>query len=252
MQARIDEVAEVIGAADESLDQRIEVPVLEGPAGFARWASTYDRPGNRLVSVEQPAVWSLLDRLPRGRVLDAGCGTGRHTRRLLDLGHQVVGLDSSPEMVALARVDLPDVPFVYGDLSAVPLASSSFDLAVCGLVFEYVADIRPVLAELAVVVRPGGHVVISDVHPVQKLFGGAAYFEEPDGAAGVVRTYGHLHSAYVAAITDCNLEIGRCEEPAYRAEDLRGRGPVPNLIERARSAALVGLPAALIWELTVL
>jgi hypothetical protein len=39
-------------------------------------------PGNQLIDLEQPIVWGLLDGLPRGTVLDAACGTGRHAEHL--------------------------------------------------------------------------------------------------------------------------------------------------------------------------
>ena len=59
---RTDEIRRI---ASETEDERfglgIDVPALDVTAGYARWSTTYDEPGNPLVSVEQPIVWSLLD-----------------------------------------------------------------------------------------------------------------------------------------------------------------------------------------------
>src|SRR5437867_1862564 len=55
-----------------------------------------------------PAKWSKIEREAmrevRGRVLDVGCGPGRHAVYLQRKGHRVVGVDASPTQVALARV----------------------------------------------------------------------------------------------------------------------------------------------------
>src|ERR1700681_1285399 len=51
--------------------------------GYRTWAASYNEPGNPIIALEQPVVWSLIDRLPPGRALDAACGTGRHGRHLV-------------------------------------------------------------------------------------------------------------------------------------------------------------------------
>jgi len=68
-----------------------------------------------------------------GRVLDIGCGTGNATAPLAARGFEVVGLDPSADMLAVARAKLPDVPFLLGDVrdaplpGAITLAVSVFD-----------------------------------------------------------------------------------------------------------------------------
>src|SRR5260370_21478094 len=66
--------------------------------GYARWASVYDEP-NPLVIVEEPAARQALTGWPRPwRVLDVGCGTGRHSAHPGELGQTVTRIDASPEM----------------------------------------------------------------------------------------------------------------------------------------------------------
>jgi SAM-dependent methyltransferase len=69
-----------------------------------------------LIDVEQPIVREILNGLPVGVALDAACGTGRHTQYLASLGHRVVAVDSSPDMLAVARMRVPDAEFLDGDL----------------------------------------------------------------------------------------------------------------------------------------
>jgi SAM-dependent methyltransferase len=76
--------------------------------GYDRWAPFYDEPGNQLLDIEQPIVREILDSLPVGVALDAACGTGRHTTYLASLGHRVIGVDTSPEMLARAREKVPE------------------------------------------------------------------------------------------------------------------------------------------------
>lgn len=56
---------------------------LGARAGYRAWSESYDESGNPIIAIEPPAVWSLVDRLPPGRALDAACGTGRHTDHLV-------------------------------------------------------------------------------------------------------------------------------------------------------------------------
>lgn len=81
---------------------------------------------------------------PSSRVLDAGCGPGRVSGALRDLGHEVVGVDVDPVLVAAAREDFPDIAFVEADL-AQPLVEllpeGSFAGAVVpGNVLPFMAD----------------------------------------------------------------------------------------------------------------
>jgi ubiquinone/menaquinone biosynthesis C-methylase UbiE len=96
------------------------------------------------------------------RVLDAGCGAGRMSRYLADLGCPVEGLDLSPGMVAMARRDRPDLDFTVGSLSDLPYADNQFS----GVMLWYSIIHTPpagqarIFAEAARVLRPGGHVLV--------------------------------------------------------------------------------------------
>jgi SAM-dependent methyltransferase len=83
--------------------------------------------------------------LPRGsRILDAGSGTGRVGAHLALAGHEVVGVDIDPELVAAARQAHPGVRWLIGDLATLDLPalgiSEPFDAIVCaGNVMTFVA-----------------------------------------------------------------------------------------------------------------
>src|SRR5437879_6599309 len=46
----------------------------DAQSGYALWSQSYDQPGNPIIGLEQPTVWSLVDSLPPGPALDAACG----------------------------------------------------------------------------------------------------------------------------------------------------------------------------------
>jgi SAM-dependent methyltransferase len=105
-QARLAEVRALLSSADQ-LGEGVETPPITTGQGYRAWAESYDQPGNGLINLEQPVVRGILDGLPRGTALAAACGTGRHAEYLASLGHEVIGMDSSPEMLTVARAKVP-------------------------------------------------------------------------------------------------------------------------------------------------
>jgi len=96
--ARLREIRALLDSVEE-LGDGVEARPIATREGYARWAAFYDEPGNQLIDLEQPLVREILDGLPPGVALDAACGTGRHTTYLASLGHKVIGVDTSPEML---------------------------------------------------------------------------------------------------------------------------------------------------------
>ena len=249
-EARLAEVRHIVDSAEDAvLGVSILVPELDVTAGYALWSATYDAPGNPLIAVEQPAVWSLLETLTPGLALDAACGTGRHTRRLVELGHRVIGVDTTPEMLERARAAVPGAELARGDLVHLPLQTASMDLAVCSLALDHAPELLSPVRELARVVRPGGRVVISDVHPVMSALGAAAYFQAADGSSAFIRNHRHPHSAYLDAFADCGLQVRRCIEPPIGPGEVALQAIAMRFVPGAAEGAYLGLPGALVWDL---
>jgi len=96
------------------------------------------------------------------RILDAGCGTGRVGGFLLEAGHEVVGVDLDPELIAVARAEHPKGEWHVGDLAELDLPGN-FDAVVCaGNVITFVAPSTRVeiLRRLGAHVRPQGRVAV--------------------------------------------------------------------------------------------
>jgi SAM-dependent methyltransferase len=92
------------------------------------------------------------------RVLEVGCGPGWASEWIQEeLGAEVVAVDQSERMVALARER--GVEARVGDVQELPFEDESFDVALAAWMLYHVADLDRGLAELARVLRPGGRLV---------------------------------------------------------------------------------------------
>lgn len=248
-EARLAEVRRLVDAQDTTLDERSQMVEMDIADLYRTWAATYDAASRPILPIEQPVVWSLLEQSAPGRALDAACGTGRHARRLVDLGHTVVGVDLSAEMLERARTRVPEAEFTTADLSHLPLESDSFDVVVCGLALDHSPSLVDPLREMRRVVRPGGRIIVSDVNPVVSLLGGAAHVKLDDGSRGFVRNHQHLHGDFLAAFTEVGLEVRQCLEPTYRRADVELKRTAMSLVPEATLAAYVGMPAVVVWDL---
>ena len=109
------------------------------------------------------AYVEMLSADPAALVLEVGCGTGRVTKHLTDLGLDMLGLDLSPAMAAAAHASHAELPFAVAHARALPLQ----DAVLGGLVAWYslinmpTTSLTPVFAEFARVVRPGGAVLVA-------------------------------------------------------------------------------------------
>ena len=117
---------------------------------------------------ERPAMLALAGDVIGRRILDAGCGAGPLAAELRDRGAVVTGIDSSREMLALARKRLgEDVELYEADLrDRLPSGDETFDDVVASLVLHYLQDWSPTLVEFRRVLKPGGRLILSVEHPI--------------------------------------------------------------------------------------
>ncbi len=130
---------------------------------------------------ERPAILSLAGDVSGRRILDAGCGSGPLFEQLRSRGADVTGIDSSEEMLRLARERLGDQAKLHHVNLAQPLPfdDGAFDDVVASLVLHYLRDWSSPLEELRRVLAPGGRLIASVEHPFQSQLQagpGANYF----------------------------------------------------------------------------
>ncbi len=133
------------------------------PRDWIAWAR---KPGH-------DAFWYYRDGLAaligpgQGAALDVGCGEGRVSRLLKELGYRVTAVDAVAEMVAAARQAGSADAYGTGPASALPVADASFDLVLAYNMLMDVEDLDAAAAELRRVIRDDGRLVVSVVHPLR-------------------------------------------------------------------------------------
>lgn len=144
------------GELDSTEAEKVDWPAFL--AAFHR-----DRPGiaeevlSRAVSGEEnPYRWLARAVSPdTGRVLDLACGSGPVSRAVAGAARTVIGLDLSPDELALARKRGPG-PWVCGDARSLPFADESFDAVASSIGLVVVQPLDDVVSEIRRVLKPGG------------------------------------------------------------------------------------------------
>src|SRR5512132_694529 len=121
------------------------------------------RAGEWALTEEQqlPTYEAAIDRLRIGdghRVLEVGCGSGVFLRAAADRGATVTGIDSSEQLVELARVRVPEAEVVVGDLQRIPYDDDAFDVVAGFNAFFFADDIVSAFREAGRVAKVGGMV----------------------------------------------------------------------------------------------
>ncbi|HEX7599595.1 MAG TPA: class I SAM-dependent methyltransferase [Polyangia bacterium] len=167
---------------------------------YDRFAATYERERHRgYHRLIDELELELVRRYGSGcDVLEAGCGTGLLLAETARVARKAVGLDLSKSMLGLAQHRGLEV--VQGSLTALPLPDQSVDLVYSMKVLAHVPPIREALAELARVVRPGGHLLLEFYNPrslryLAKWIGGAAPIADGTTDRDVYTRYDTLKTA---------------------------------------------------------
>ncbi len=180
---------------------------------------------------------ALLDELLRERdkgsakVLDLGCGTGTLARDLAGRGHRVHGIDSSPEMIALARAKCqgsPGVSFEVQDMGRFKVAGK-FDLVTC--VFDAInylldtGEVREMFRRITAVLLRGGFVVFDcNTRSLYRGYAGETREQVVDGHAFIQQcTYDPVRNE---ATTVFSFWDGTCEIHRQRPYELEELEPV--------------------------
>lgn len=141
-----------------------------------------DRAGGKNLLIDHTHKQALsreLGQLRGRRVLDFGCGTGRLSSWLVERGAVVEGLDTSEEMLAVARENVPDARFTLTDGLDLPVHDASQDIVLSVTVLQYHAYERErflrILREMRRVLVPGGRLIaLEQVHEGELGRGAAA------------------------------------------------------------------------------
>lgn len=114
--------------------------------------------------VENKLTFDTIGLRSGTKVLDVGCGSGIYTKRLVEKGCLVTGVDISGKMLELAQEKLPDVCFVQSSVYRLPFPENKFDMAFSMATFEFVEEFEAAFFEMKRVVKPGGQIFIGTIN----------------------------------------------------------------------------------------
>ena len=190
--------------------------------GYDRWAMVYDDDQNPLQALEGPLVQQACGNVEGLRVLDMGCGTGRHTLWLAQAGAEVTGIDFSEAMLAKAHEKAKgySIDLIVHDLhQRLPFETGQFDMVVSGLVLEHIADLAHYFSEIARVLGNPGRAVVSAMHPAMFLRDSQAQFTDPNSGEKVrPGSLSHQLSDVVMGAVSASLELVHFAEHSADAQ----------------------------------
>jgi len=172
--------------------------------------------GNDFVEVLcWPALVRLLAAEPGQQVLDVACGNGLISRRLGRLGLRVVAFDVAEQLIerARARTGPEDGEIDYRVIDAgehnrlLALGEGTFNAAVSNMALFDMAEIDPLFAALARLLKPGGVFVFSVMHPCFNNSYALPYAEMEDREGTLVTTYGVRVRAYMTPAFNRGLAL---------------------------------------------
>lgn len=136
-------------------------------------------PRSTITHTESPYIQRHLDEVlrvsglrPGARILDAGCGMGRHSVLLAARGFEVEGLELSPDLLERMRLASPrPIPTYCADMADPPRElDNRYDGALGFFILHHVPDLKSAFAGVARVTRPGGVVVFIEPNPWNPLY----------------------------------------------------------------------------------
>jgi ubiquinone/menaquinone biosynthesis C-methylase UbiE len=192
------------------------------------WSETYDSDENLTRDLDQKVTREALADLHFDSVLEIGCGTGKNTIFLTQIGSQVHALDFSEGMIEKAKkkIQTGNVRFSVADLTqSWPCEDRSYDLIVCNLVLEHIQDLSFIFSEAFRVLEEKGKFLINELHPFRQYEGRKARFDRGEGVTEIPAFVHHL-SDFVNAASSNGLTLIKLNEWWHK----RDEGKPPRIV----------------------
>ncbi|MBC7807938.1 MAG: methyltransferase domain-containing protein [Akkermansiaceae bacterium] len=195
---------------------------------YTNWSATYDADRNLTRDLDEIATRQTLESGRFRSILELGCGTGKNTMFLAQIGETVHAVDFSKGMLARAeqKVRFENVTFAVADLTKKwEYPDGSADLVVCNLVLEHIQDLDFIFAEVERVLTAGGRFFLCELHPFRQYGGTKANFQRGDETTEIAAFTHHL-SDFTDAADEQSLALRSLKE-WWHEEDKR---EIPRLV----------------------
>jgi ubiquinone/menaquinone biosynthesis C-methylase UbiE len=181
---------------------------------YTDWSATYDLDRNLTRDLDQLITRDTLSNLRCKSILELGCGTGKNTGLLAQIGERVLALDFSAGMIekARAKFSFDNVTFHVADITRLwPCESQSIDLVACNLVLEHIHDLSFIFLEASRVLVESGQFFISELHPFRQYQGTQANFLRNQQRTEIQAFVHHLSDFFAAAAAN-DLKLAQMKE----------------------------------------
>jgi len=169
---------------------------------YNEWSETYDTDENLTRDLDQKVTREALANLHFDSILETGCGTGKNTTFLAQVGARVHALDFSQGMIEKAKekVKAENVRFSVADLTQPwPCEARDYNLIVCNLVLEHIADLSFIFLQALRVLDDKGRFLINELHPFRQYEGKKARFDRGEGVMEIPAFVHHISDFLNAA-----------------------------------------------------
>lgn len=206
-------------------------------ASFSKAASSYQHAARLQRQVAFAALTTLTAVKPQiqqafGHLLDLGCGPGWLQPTLLQQAERVTAIDFSAGMLAQAASQGLAIDYVLADAAAIPLADNSVDTIFSSLMLQWCPAPALVFAEIARVLKPGGHAVITT------LVNGT--LAELAHAFAAVDDYAHIHPFLSTAALQANTQTATAKSLNWQLTQQTYALPYADIFALARELKALG------------
>ncbi|HJV19723.1 MAG TPA: class I SAM-dependent methyltransferase [Sediminibacterium sp.] len=202
---------------------------------YDQWSEQYDTNQNKTRDLEAVSLRQTLSELRCKRILEIGCGTGKNTAWLQTITDELLAVDLSDKMLAVAKSKITSgrVAFQQADITQNwDFARQPFDLITFSLVLEHINDLSPILHKAHLALAPGGKVYIGELHPFKQYSGTKARFDTAQGTQ-VVACFNHHISDFTGGAQAAGFEIELINE-YFDNDDRQGIPRILTMIFRKR------------------
>jgi ubiquinone/menaquinone biosynthesis C-methylase UbiE len=199
------------------------------------WSEIYDSNENLTRDLDQLLTRKAFAGQHFDSILELGCGTGKNTEFLVQIGGKIHALDFSEGMIekARAKVQSDHVTFTVTDLTKTwPCQNAAYDLITCNLVLEHIENLSHIFGEAARTLQAGGNFFINELHPFKQYRGTKARFEKGEEVIEVEAFVHHI-SDFTNAAAQHELWILNLNEHWHEADQGKPPRIVSLLFERA-------------------
>ena len=172
--------------------------------------------GKEIDAIEEKLLVEALQKVPKGKMLELGCGTGHWTQLFVNKGFDVIATDISDAMLCQAIEKNLDAEVLKADAGDLPFKNESFDVVASVTMMEFVTSKEVVWNEIYRVLKPGGHLLLGCLNGNSQLAKNAendtvfknAAFYTPESLEKAITKFGVPELTY-----------GVCFAPDFRVMD---------------------------------